>query len=398
MKILYITTVFPESESNSTIYTDLAEELAKQYKVTVVTNIERKKKKNTYISEERGCTVLRIKTGNQYNVGFIEKGITLMTMSFLFKKGIKKYLSDEKFDLILYESPPVTVSNIIKFAKKKYNTKTFLMLKDIFPQNAVDIGIIKSNGLIFKYYKHKENSLYSVSDKIGCMSQLNLEYIKKRYQKYENKLTIFENTKKFIPNRDYYKNNNVLDKYGIPKDKILFIFGGNMGKPQGMDFLVRCIKECSCIKEAFFILVGRGSEKNKVKTMLAKATNALVFDEMSRDDYEQLLSFCDIGIISLDYNFTIPNYPSKVLSYMNLKKPILAITDEKTDFKNLILDNHCGYWIASNSVNKFKRIIKTIINDDERETKGINGYNYFKNNLTVDKSVKKIKEFMEESK
>lgn len=398
MKILYISTVFPESKESSTIYTDLAEELAKVCDVTVLTNIEKSKNRSTYITEERGCKVIRIRTGNQYNVGFIEKAFSLLTMPYLMIKGIKKYLDNETYDLILYEAPPVTIGKVIKYAKKRFNAKTFLMLKDIFPQNAVDIGIMKKNSFVYLLFKSKEKELYSISDNIGCMSKKNLEYIAK-HNRISSKLSILENTKKINYNRrnEKIKNNDLLIKYNIPTDKLLFIFGGNMGKPQGMDFLTDAIIASKNINDAFFILVGRGTEKEKVKQKLLAMNNCIVLDNLNRDDYERLLYNCDVGIISLDYRFTIPNYPSRILSYMEYEIPVLVTTDDNTDYKDLIEDADCGFWCPSNSIEQFVDIVKKYTEEPKNLSLGKNGFEYLKANFDVSISVKKIIKFMEES-
>ena len=76
MKILYISTLFPKATDNSTIYTDLAEELVKAgHDLTVVAATNKQSIGKTDFSNERGCRVLRVKVGNLYNVGFLEKGI-----------------------------------------------------------------------------------------------------------------------------------------------------------------------------------------------------------------------------------------------------------------------------------------------------------------------------------
>lgn len=399
MKILYISTVFPESSESSTIYTDLAEELAKKHNVTVLTNIEKNKNKKSYLTKERGCTVLRVRTGNQYNVNFIEKTVSILTMPYLMIKGIKNYLQINTYDLILYEAPPVTIEKVIKYAKKKYNAKTFLMLKDIFPQNAVDLDIIKKFSIIYMFFRIKEKMLYSISDGIGCMSKMNLEYVAEHNKNLISKLSIFENTKKIKNDYKYIKtkDNNLLTKYNIPTDKLLFVFGGNMGKPQGMKFLTDAIIASSNINNAFFVLVGRGTEKEKVKQKLQLMNNCVVLDNLNRQLYEQLLHNCDVGIISLDYRFTIPNYPSRILSYMEFGIPVLVTTDIHTDFKELIENSNCGFWCPSNSINKFVSIVRKYVEEPNNLLLGKNGYKYLKNNLDVSISVKKLINFMEDN-
>lgn len=395
MNILYLSTVFPESSDTSTIYTDLAEELAKEHKIYVVTNAEKKRNKETYICQERGCTVLRVKTGNQYNVGFVEKGITIIMLGFLFRKAIRKYFSRKKFDLILYETPPITLYGVVKFAKKKYHAHCFLMLKDIFPQNGVDLGIIRKNGFIYWYFRKLEKKIYQVSDTIGCMSKGNIDYIKAHNTIEDNKLILFPNTKR-IKNHQQ-RNINILSKYHIPQNKIRFIFGGNMGRPQGVRFLAKCIYACKDIPDAFFLLIGRGTEKEMVRSMLTGCENSLVIDELPRNDYEELLIQCDVGIVSLAYDFTIPNYPSRILSYMEFGIPTLAMTDTVTDFKELIEAANCGIWIPSNSEEKFRESIQMLLDKEKRKVMGANGKKYLQEHFSVLKSVDIINRIMDNS-
>src|SRR5699024_9539288 len=111
------------------------------------------------------------------------------------KKNISKYFKDIKFDLILYSTPPITFVSVIEYLKKRDAAKTYLLLKDIFPQNAIDLEMFGKNGIIYKYFRMLEKKLYKVSDKIGVMSKANLEYlIDKNEFLDESKIEICPNT------------------------------------------------------------------------------------------------------------------------------------------------------------------------------------------------------------
>ena len=122
MKILYISIAFPKENQGSNLYTDLAEEIAKKHEIMVVATEEKKNQKETQLVNERGLKVLRTTIGNIYNVGFIEKGISYITMQWKIKKAVTKFLNNEKFDLIVFTSPPVTIGNLIKYLMKKFKT------------------------------------------------------------------------------------------------------------------------------------------------------------------------------------------------------------------------------------------------------------------------------------
>lgn len=393
MKILYISTVFPEI-GTSTIYTDLAEALVEHgHEVTVLTTEEKRKHKPTAMMKERGCNVLRVKTGNIYDVGLIEKGISTITMAWLMKRAIKSYLSEISVDLILFEAPPVTMASVVSFAKDIFCATSFLMMKDIFPQNAVDLGIMKKGSPVCRYFEYKERELYHAADHIGCMSKGNLEYLEKVLGVDYNKLSVFPNTKKI--NSFVTETKKVRERYQIAEDKVVFVFGGNMGKPQGMDFLAEGIIRANEIEDAFFILVGRGTERDNIQEKLKAYNNNLVLTNLPRDEYEELVCSCDVGIISLDCRFTIPNYPSRVLSYMEYDMPVLAVTDRNTDFIELILDEaNCGIWCESQNVEGFVQGIKKLVEDAEMRKKlGANGRKYLEDNFTVEKSVALLEKY-----
>lgn len=390
MKILYISSSFLEPNKGATIYNDLAEALNEAgHDITVAVNEQLRNKKSTEMKKERGFDVLRIVTGNYYDVGFIEKGITTLKVPFLMRKGIEKYLGNKRFDMILFESPPVTNAAFIAWAKKKFECPAYLMLKDIFPQNAVDLGIMKRNGLLYHYFKSKEKKLYQTANYIGCMSPANKRYIIEHNSWIDpNKVELFPNTKKL--NYDIESNKHTIrKKFGIPEESYIFLFGGNMGKPQYVDLLCDAIKACKDEKGIFFLLVGRGTDRYKLEQIIKEndIQNALLIENLPRDEYEQITRESDAGLIVLDPRFTIPNYPSRILSYMEYAKPVLAATDKITDIKDLINEAQCGEWVWSADFNAFIDKIKEMSGRPDIADKGENGHKYLENNFQVGHSV-----------
>jgi glycosyltransferase involved in cell wall biosynthesis len=385
-----VATSFPEPAKGETIYTDLAKALHEAgHEITVVVSEGAKNKQNSGIKKEHGFDVLRVATGNYYNIGLIEKGITTLRIPILMRQAIKKYLSGRTFNFILFESPPVTNSDLVSWSKKYFNCKAYLMLKDIFPQNAVDLGIMKHNGLIFRYFKAKEKILYQTADYIGCMSAANKQYVVNHNSGInQGKVGIFPNTKKLSDDIGP-KGCLVRARYGIRKEACVFLFGGNMGRPQYIDLLCIAIKEFKNEGGIYFLFVGRGTDRYKLSNTIKENNikNALTIDELSRNDYEEIIKECDIGLIVLDPRFTIPNYPSRILSYMEYAKPVLAATDKITDIRELIKDSQCGEWVWSGDAGGFIDKIKKMAGSTEISMKGINGRRYLENHFNISHSV-----------
>lgn len=355
---------------------------------------ERRNIDKTTLFTENGIKVLRVKTGNIYNVGFIEKGMSFITVSFLLKCGIKKYLNQYQPDFILFSSPPVTYNHIVSWAMSYFNCPSFLMMKDIFPQNAVDIGLFPKNSLIYKFFRNEEKRLYRISTVIGCMSPKNIDYIKEHNPTIDpSKLILFPNTCKVGKNVKVTKGEKekYRKKYHIRSDSVVAVFGGNFGKPQNLDFLLRVMEHYKENEKVQFLLIGSGTEKERIFNYVDKhkIKNVVKYNYISRKDYTMVLRTCDIGLIFLDPRFTIPNYPSKSLSYFECQLPILAAIDVNNDFGSTLEKIEAGYWVESRDLKPFIEKLDLLIKDKEkREKLGKNGRIYFEEHCDVKLSVK----------
>jgi len=387
MNILFLTLLDFSSILDSNIYTDLMKEfLINKHSVYIISQTEKRKKQKTKLIDEDGYKILKLQIGNIQKTNIIEKGISTLTLEYKFKKAIRKYYNYIKFDLVLYSTPPITLKKSIEFIKKRDQAKTYLLLKDIFPQNAVDLGMIKHNGLLFKYFRHKEKKLYSASDYIGCMSQMNIEFLLKHNTDINpNKVEVCPNSVEVLNIVKTEKEvKNIRVRFNIPLDKIVFIYGGNLGKPQGIEFLIECLKYNINNKKIFFVIVGSGTEQYKLENFINEFNpdNVSLLSQLLKSDYEELVSSCDVGLIFLDSRFTIPNFPSRILSYMQASMPVLAATDKNTDIGKVIEKGQFGYWCESSSIEKFSEKVQLLCNEEIRKTMGNNARKYLENNYT----------------
>ncbi|HAG70548.1 MAG TPA: glycosyltransferase WbuB [Lachnospiraceae bacterium] len=387
MNILYITLSEPRLSERG-IYPDLVRALRRaSHEITIVYAASPARYKKTELIRENGVNILRVVVGENFNVGLIKKGINTLKLEPLLKLAIGRFLKDKSFDLCIYATPPVTFAGVVDYCRKKFGVRTFLMLKDIFPQNAVDIGLFKKGSPVYRVFKSKERRLYALSDAIGCMSEGNLRYLKEHEPWLEDKrLSVFPNT---IEIRE--PENGALAKRQ-PKEAVSFVFGGNLGKPQAVEWLISAIgdRRLKERRDIVFYMIGTGSEKEKAAKAAKELPNLIYREALPPDEYERLMAGMDVGIISLDHRFTIPNYPSRILSYMNEKKPVLACTDEVTDIKELVVEKaRCGLWVSSDDRDGFVKAVSTLAeNAGLRREMGERGFEYLKENFDVELSVR----------
>lgn len=390
MIVLFLTIGSMENIEDKGIYTDLLRQFRDNGdEVYTVSTYERRKGIETTLAEDNGAHMLHVKIGNITKCSIIEKGISTILIEPQFIKAVKKYFKDIKFDLVIYSTPPITFVNAVKYVKKRDGAKTYLLLKDIFPQNAVDLGMMKKGGvkgLLYKYFRNKEKKLYAISDKIGCMSQANADYVLKHNPEISaKKVEICPNSIEVTNERlTPEQKAKIRQKFNIPTDKTVFIYGGNLGKPQDIPFIIECLKANADFDDRFFVICGTGTEYPKLKNYIdtEKPNNVLLINGLPKNEYESFVGCCDIGLIFLDHRFTIPNFPSRLLSYMQKGMPVLACTDLNTDIGKVITDGNFGWWCESNSAEAFVSTVNTAITCDLIAL-GDNALEYLKTNYST---------------
>lgn len=389
MNVLFLTLVSFDTLQVRNIYTDLLREFVKnEHNVYVISPTEKREGKETHIVKENCVTILRLKIGNMQKANIIEKGISTLYIGPTLKGAIKNYFLNVKFDLVLYSTPPITFVGAIEYVKKRDRAKTYLLLKDIFPQNAVDIGIMSKGGLkglLYRYFRRKEKKLYAISDRIGCMSQANVRYVLKYNPEVRiNKVEVCPNSIEVVEKSvNAETRRRIREKYGLPQDKKVFVYGGNLGKPQGIPFLIECLKRCSGVN-IYFLIVGDGTEYGMLEEYVrsSRQKNLKLMKSLPKEDYDDIVGACDVGMVFLDHRFAIPNFPSRLLSYMAAKIPILAVTDSNTDIGKIIVDGGFGWWCESNDAEHFLNIASDIANKTMIHELGERGYYFLKLHYT----------------
>lgn len=393
MNVIFVTVSRVHDIKSRGIYTDLMRKFRdKGHNVYIVSPVERQFGLPTSLREEDGIHLLNVKTLNIQKTNVVEKGLGTVLLETQYKRAIKKYLKGISFDLILYSTPPITTTNVVKYLKRK-NPKaiTYLLLKDIFPQNAVDLRMFSRTSPFYWFFRRKEVALYKATDYIGCMSPANVDFVlrhndyiaKERVEVAPNSLELVES----LVSADEKEKMAfaIKQQYNLPTDRPIFIYGGNLGKPQGIPYLIRCLDANAQRTDCHFVVVGNGTEYARLEAWYKdkQPKNVSLFARLPKEDYDLLVQSCDVGLIFLDNRFTIPNYPSRLLSYLEYKMPIIAATDVNTDIGSIAEANGYGYWCESVKPDDFTSCVDRMLASDIKGM-GEKGHQYLKENYLVE--------------
>ena len=369
---------------------DLAQALAnQQHDVTVVTTSEDQESK-VCTSKENQINVIRIKTKKFASISKASRLLREVQLSNLIWKNCKHFFKKNHFDLIVFYSPPIFFSSLVKRLKKRWKAKVYLILRDLFPQWTVDIGLISQHGLPYKFLHYFEKKQYKIADVIGVQSEYNLHYFTEKKLKIHGRLEVLNNWKQI--NNLQNKPSNLREKLNLT-NKVVFIYGGNIGIAQDMPSITRLAEKFLTFDNVHFLLIGNGDELNTIKQIIKqkKLANISIHPPLTPQKYLSALTEFDIGIISLSKHLKTHNFPGKMLDYMNAKKPILASINKGNDLQQCLKLGNAGLVSMNGDDDQLFENAKRLVTSPKlRETMGENGFQLLNNKFSSEKIAKQI--------
>lgn len=275
----------------------------------------------------------------------IKRVISMLSFAFslwilIFKSNLKKY------DYVLIQNSPLLVSfsGIILF-KFLYKKKIILNVSDLWPQSAIDLGVMKNNSLSHKFFQKIEKFNYINSNKILGQSEYILQHI-----------SGFSKTKSF-----HYRNLPSLGSINIKNNKfkkITFIYAGLLGVAQGLFDLVKEMHSIDADYE--FHLYGDGNEKHEIVEYLRtnEVSKIKYIGSIPKTELQRKLSSYHFAFAPLAEDIK-GAFPSKIYELILFDVPVIYIG--KGEAKSFIDNNRVGYTIEPNDMKNFKVLINKLI-------------------------------------
>ena len=291
----------------------------------------------------QGVDVLRVRTLQAKDVNKVQRVLAEWLLPYALLRGLRRSpLADIRWDGIVWYSPTIFLGPMVKALKRRWGCRGYLILRDLFPDWAVDAGILRK-GLIYRFFKRVERQQYAVADVIGVQTQANQPLVRATSPAGSN-IEVLNN---WLAAPSIVETSIDLSS-GPLAGRTLFAYAGNMGAAQGMDCLIDLAVRLRARTDAGFLFVGRGSE---VARLRARATeqeldNVQFIDEVDADQIPALLAQCHVGLIALDPRHTTHNIPGKLLTYLHVGLPVLARINPGNDLETLINEEGIGHVVA----------------------------------------------------
>ena len=335
-----------------------------------------------------GVRVLKFKSGlinsNSKLVRLINESLLSLRAWFY----LKNELIDNPHDLIVFWTPSIFWGPLVRKLKKKWEAKTFLLLRDFFPQWLFDSKQLREKSLLAYFFKHYEKICYMVSDKIGLQSPNNLTWFENNINRH-NELVLLYNWVSDAPARE---NRNVYrDRLNI-NNKILFFYGGNIGPAQDLTSIINLAISLIDEKDYHFLLVGSGYDYKKIQEMISENNlkNVTLMPAVPQNEYLDILGECDVGLICLSRLHKTHNFPGKLLNYMVQRKPILGVVNSGNDVKEVVESNGAGFISVAGDNESLVANALRFKNPEDRKKMAANSRNLYKKYFSISQAVETI--------
>lgn len=341
MRVVLIADVFPPLRSSGAVQLrDLSREFARQGHDVTVLVASPELTQDWRIDIWHDVRIVRLRTPKTKDVNYVRRTIGEFMMPYAMLRNLKRSpLAKETWDGVVWYSPTIFLGPIANALKQRSACPSYLIIRDIFPEWAVDMGIM-GRGLPYRFFKAIANYQYSVANVIGVQTPGNLAYFADGDRRVGHGIEVLHNWLAPAPESgcSIAVHNTAL------RGRKIFVYAGNMGVAQGMGILIDLAERLKDRSDIGFLFVGRGSDAKRLRenAVARKLDNVVFFDEIDPDEIPGLYAQCHVGLVALDRRHKTHNIPGKFLSYMQSSLPVLASVNAGNDLVDLIKGERVG--------------------------------------------------------
>ena len=390
MRIALIADTFPPLRTSGAVQLrDLTREFARQGHSLCVLLPVADQREPWKLEEFDGAQVLRLKAPRSKDIGYVRRTLAELVMPFAMLRNLRKSpLAKERWDGVVWYAPSIFHGPLVKALKKSSRCKSYLVIRDIFPEWAVDMGLM-GRGLPYRFFDAVARYQYSVAGVIGVQTPGNQRYFDRWMGQPGRELEVLQN---WLDKPAKSRCSIRVDETALAGRKV-FVYAGNMGVAQGMDILLDLAERLRSRPDVGFLFVGRGSDSARLKATAQsrQLDNVVFFDEIDPDEIPDLYAQCDAGIVALDPRHKSHNIPGKFLTYIQSGLPVLANINAGNDLAQMIRDEQVGQVCETNHVDELLLLTEKLL-DQVQTDSGLSARcsALFEREFAVENTVKQI--------
>src|SRR5438270_1613170 len=337
MRILLIVDSFlPEPKATGPMFASLATELTRRGHTATILTVAEQTAPYT-VEQTDYATVIRVRAPRLKGVNLVLRGLRELRLSTLVWNNARSVISPLHADLIAFYSPTIFWGPLVRRLKKLWRARTVLILRDMFPQWALDAGEIR-RGPHYTVLSRYADLQYSVADIIGIQSPGNRAFFEQQRPQFLPRTSVLYNWVSASSAND--KPTELRKQLGIAATTPIFLYGGNLGPAQDPALLAALANRLG--DRAHILVVGEGLAFRELESSATQLRNLSAWHSVAQERFLAIAAQCDIGLILLNRNLKTHNVPGKLLTYLQARIPVLASLNRGNDLAELIETHHAG--------------------------------------------------------
>ena len=388
--ILIISAVFPpEQVTSAYLNYDLANQLARDYDVTVLRPYPTRPIGVTYESVDVNDNSFKTILLDSYThpesqvMGRFKEAISFSKKSVDYLR-----LHHKEIDFVYNDGWQLFGLYIIAKACVKYSIPYIVPIQDIYPECLMTKGnfpgiiksIIRAILLPFdKYYQKKARKVRTISDEMADYLSKTRNINRSHYLVVNN----WQNDEDFKTLPSKTKN-----------DHLVFAYVGSINVHANVDLLVRAFAAAG-IPTSEFRIYGGGNQKENCQELVNELglTN-VSFGFVSRNEIPRVQAEADVLVLALPTGNGNLCLPSKLTSYLLSGRPVLASVDQDSSTCRILEGNKCGITVPPDDLELLTHAFREYgkMKKEQRESMGDNSRIYAMNHLTKSINLKKVVE------
>ena len=313
---------------------------------------------------------MRIRTLPVHKVSPTVRGIGELSLPAVFAWAAARHV-DRPVDVVEVYSPPLTLGLAGAITKQFFRAPLIVNVQDLFPQNAVDLGLLKP-GPALSFLRMVEGMVYRLADVLTVHSAGNRKFLLEDRGVPESKVMTISNwvdmeTFDAVREGGDTDLDPLFDEMEVA-DRKVFLFAGVMGPAQGLDIVIDAARLVADRDDVVFLLLGDGTERRRLEERARGLglDNVRFGDFVPPERYTSIVARCYAGLVTLTPAVHTPVVPAKLMGYMAAGIPVVAALSQQSDGYEIVVESGVGAAVQAGDAEAFAEAVRRLADDPAR--------------------------------
>jgi glycosyltransferase involved in cell wall biosynthesis len=366
-RVLFINrSYWPDAEATGQLLTELCEDLAIQFHVTVIAG--QPNDNPTGSDFRRRGTELRngVRIRRVRHTRFAKRllhGRIINYLSFLLA-AFWAAVWTKRPDVVVVETDPPLLCLVGWYLRRVRGSRLIVYLQDIQPDIAVALGKLR-NGRLTRLLRRLMAHTYRAADRVVVLSRDMRQRIVGWGVPAERIVSIpnWIDTQLVQPRKSF----NEFRGHHELNGEFVVMYSGNLGLCQRLDDVITAADHLRNRSDILFVLIGGGvNEKELKQQALGLALpNVRFLGYQPKDRLGESLSAADLHLVPLDPRVASCLMPSKLYGVLASGTPLVAVAPDDCELADLIREHEVGFVAPPSDPEKMAAAIASLSSQPE---------------------------------